>query len=277
MFLGFVLATMTVIGASIKGSTTVAILVPIVALGVPIGETLLTMVRRFLERRPIFSPDRGHIHHRLLELGITHRRAVLILYGVSILFTGGAIAVAMGRNWEVGGALLVIAVVVLGIVRFVGYFEHAFLRRRQRLHFRSRSTEKLRRAVPQLLAEIRTAPDTDTLVSSVETFACEAELLAVELGNTEAPYHWSWSRDAGKSGGRETVETSYELPATGSQTRFAWLSDDGEVSPQADILLQLVADGLDQRLAEWHARPEARDTRAKEARHERARAPTPAE
>ncbi|MBK8995837.1 MAG: undecaprenyl/decaprenyl-phosphate alpha-N-acetylglucosaminyl 1-phosphate transferase [Myxococcales bacterium] len=73
-FLGFVLATSSLAGASQKTSTTVSLLVPVVALGVPIFDTLFSMVRRVLERRPVFSPDRGHIHHRLLDLGITHRR-----------------------------------------------------------------------------------------------------------------------------------------------------------------------------------------------------------
>src|SRR5690606_22890845 len=78
--LGYVLAVTALAGASQKASTAVALLVPIVALGVPIFDTLFTIVRRFLERRPIFSPDRGHVHHRLLDLGLTHRRAVVILY-----------------------------------------------------------------------------------------------------------------------------------------------------------------------------------------------------
>jgi UDP-GlcNAc:undecaprenyl-phosphate GlcNAc-1-phosphate transferase len=68
MFLGFILATTSMIGSSIQGSTTVAILVPLISLGVPIMDTLFAMVRRIMERRPIFSPDRGHIHHRLLDL-----------------------------------------------------------------------------------------------------------------------------------------------------------------------------------------------------------------
>ena len=91
LFLGYVLATTSIAGNYIKSSTTVAILVPLIAMGLPIVDTLFAMVRRFLEKRPIFSPDRGHIHHRLLGMGINHRRAVLILYALSIMFTTGAI------------------------------------------------------------------------------------------------------------------------------------------------------------------------------------------
>src|SRR5262249_3314458 len=105
MFLGFVVATTSLFVASQKGGTAVAILVPIVALGVPIIDTLLAMVRRFLARRSIFAADRSHIHHRLLELGLSHRRAVLILYGASVVFTAGALCIYIGRSWQVGLAL----------------------------------------------------------------------------------------------------------------------------------------------------------------------------
>ncbi|QQR89106.1 MAG: undecaprenyl/decaprenyl-phosphate alpha-N-acetylglucosaminyl 1-phosphate transferase [Myxococcales bacterium] len=127
MFLGYVLATMSLLGSAIKSSTTVAILVPLVALGVPIMDTLLAMARRFLERRPIFSPDRGHIHHRLLELGLTHRRAVLILYGFSVVFTVGAITLALGRNWQVGGAIIVLSIVFVGLIRLAGNLDFSRL------------------------------------------------------------------------------------------------------------------------------------------------------
>ncbi|MCB9708684.1 MAG: undecaprenyl/decaprenyl-phosphate alpha-N-acetylglucosaminyl 1-phosphate transferase [Myxococcales bacterium] len=120
MLLGYVLATMSLLGSSIKSSTTVAILVPLVALGLPIIDTLFAMARRILERRPVFSPDKGHIHHRLLELGITHRRAVLILYGISVLCTASAIALSLGRSWQIGSVLLALSAILFGLFRFAG-------------------------------------------------------------------------------------------------------------------------------------------------------------
>src|SRR5579863_9231283 len=131
-FLGFLLGTTSVVGGSQTASTAVSILVPVLALGVPIFDTLFAMVRRYLERRPFFSPDRGHVHHRLLDMGITHRRAVLLLYGISMVLTIAAIAVSLGRNWQVGVAILTASIVVVGLVRFLGYFEYVLLMRRQR-------------------------------------------------------------------------------------------------------------------------------------------------
>lgn len=256
MFLGFVLATTSMMGASIQGSTTVAILVPLISLGVPIIDTLFAMVRRILERRPIFSPDRGHIHHRLLDLGITHRRAVLILYGVSIFFTMIAITIALGRNWEVGVALLALTVVMVGLARFIGYFEYVQIRKRQKSQIHSRSTERLRVALPYLLREVETCDGWTALRAAFERFGQRAELLSIEcvsrsdagLRNAE---EFSWMADANAYpvGGRDPVRAAFDIPSARARIKFSWLSDDGEVAPQADILLQLAAD-----TAERHVR-----------------------
>lgn len=251
MFLGFVLATTSMMGSSIQGSTTVAILVPLISLGVPIMDTLFAMLRRIVERRPVFSPDRGHIHHRLLDLGITHRRAVLILYGVSVVFTAAAITIALGRNWQVGVALLVLTVAMVGLARFVGYFEYLQIRRRQRQHIHSRATERLRVAVPEIIRDFETA-SLDELSAVLVRFAKRAELLEVALVPADGAcfddveeFHWTASSERYPLGAREPVRASYDVPSVRAELRAAWLSDDGEVSPQADILLRIVADSLD--------------------------------
>ncbi|MFO0714535.1 MAG: MraY family glycosyltransferase [Sandaracinus sp.] len=251
MFLGFVLATTSMMGASIQGSTTVAILVPLISLGVPIMDTLFAMLRRILERRPIFSPDRGHIHHRLLDLGITHRRAVLILYGVSIVFTAGAITIALGRNWSVGVALLVLTVAMLGLARFVGYFEYLQIRRRQKQHIHSRGTERLRIAVPELIRALEDIDRSD-IPAMLERFASVAELLSIELEAAgEDPIRglqavrWTADEQAIPIGAREPVRASFDVTSARAKLKVSWLSDDGDVSPQADILLQIAADALE--------------------------------
>ena len=102
-----------------KSSTAIAILAPILALGVPIMDTLLAMIRRTLARQSIFQADRGHIHHKLLDLGLTTRRVVLTLYGFSSALAFAAVAIAFGRSWHVGMALTVVGVLLFGIVRMV--------------------------------------------------------------------------------------------------------------------------------------------------------------
>lgn len=80
MFLGFMLAGVGLLSSQ-KSPTVVAVAIPVVSLGLPVMDTALAIFRRFLRRQPIFSADRGHIHHRLLVLGHTPRQATLLLYG----------------------------------------------------------------------------------------------------------------------------------------------------------------------------------------------------
>lgn len=120
MFLGYVLGV-GAIQTNQKSSTTVAILVPIVALGLPITDTLLAMVRRALNGRPMFSADRGHIHHKLLDLGLSQRQAVIVLYGTSIVLGGLALLLTVASSTQ--SALILIAMALLGFlgVRKLGY------------------------------------------------------------------------------------------------------------------------------------------------------------
>jgi UDP-GlcNAc:undecaprenyl-phosphate GlcNAc-1-phosphate transferase len=118
-------------------------------------DTLLAMLRRLLERRSIFSADRGHIHHQLLAMGLTHRRAVLILYALSILFTLSSIIISIGRNAAVGAALVVITIAVIGMVRVVGNFDVALRRWLRKERIRPAVVERLRVSVPIVLHRTR--------------------------------------------------------------------------------------------------------------------------
>ena len=252
-FLGFVLATMALAGTAQKTSTAISLLVPVIALGLPIFDTLFAIVRRVLERRPVFSPDRGHIHHRLLDMGITHRRAVLILYGISVVFTVAAIAVSLGRSWEVGVAILGASVVMLGFVRFVGYFEYVHLRTRQRARLRSKHAELLRYLLPDVPAMFAAATTEDEVWSAVETVLKRAELRFVELlpTSTEMQSQKWTSTGALDAAGHELVHATYPVgpeDLARASLRFAWHSDYGDASPQSEVLLQVIVDVVEQSL-----------------------------
>ena len=87
MFLGFMIASSSVICFS-KSSALVGLALPIAVLGVPVFDTFFSMLRRFLERRSIFSADRSHFHHKLIELGLTQSQAVIAIYGATLLNAG---------------------------------------------------------------------------------------------------------------------------------------------------------------------------------------------
>lgn len=114
MFLGFVLAGISVIGA-VKCTATIALIVPILALGLPIMDTTFAIIRRYRGGVPIFKPDKGHLHHRLLDLGFSQRQAVLLMYVISALL--GLSAVALN---EVSGGMSIVIVVCVLLVVFLG-------------------------------------------------------------------------------------------------------------------------------------------------------------
>jgi UDP-GlcNAc:undecaprenyl-phosphate GlcNAc-1-phosphate transferase len=120
MFIGYVLAVGS-IQTSQKSSTAVAILIPVVALGVPIADTLLAMIRRAVRHRPMFSADRAHIHHKLIDLGLTQKQAVLILYGASILLGGTALLLTVASSLQSAAILAAMAVLGFAAIRKLGY------------------------------------------------------------------------------------------------------------------------------------------------------------
>ena len=92
LFLGFVLAVLAIMSSQ-KSSTLVAIVVPFVAFGLPLFDTMLSVVRRFLSGRSVFVADLDHIHHRLVQRGLTPRVAVLLLYALAALVSLGSLLV----------------------------------------------------------------------------------------------------------------------------------------------------------------------------------------
>src|SRR6058998_397931 len=126
--LGFLLAVMS-LHASIKGAATVAILVPILALGLPIIDTILVMAVRFVEspqashlRRfaRMFKADRNHLHHRMARVAPQRKQIVLVIYFVAACFCAMALIVAVSRSAELGIALVIVEVAVVLLLRSVG-------------------------------------------------------------------------------------------------------------------------------------------------------------
>lgn len=112
MFLGFTLSAIAILGAG-KSVALIALLIPILAVGVPLIDTLLAVFRRSKSRHGIFNADRSHIHHKLLDLGFSARQAVWILYMAAILL--GIVAVALSTANR-GIVLLFIGFSVVGFL-----------------------------------------------------------------------------------------------------------------------------------------------------------------
>ena len=128
LFVGFMLSALSITGAQ-KDTTLVAVTIPLVSFGLPLIDTALAVLRRFLSGRPLFSADRNHIHHRLLEMGFTHRQVVIILYGVSAALGLLSLLMLDEGGSSVGVVLIIVGCGIIFGVQHLGYHEFAELRR----------------------------------------------------------------------------------------------------------------------------------------------------
>ena len=122
-FLGFTIAGLSITGA-VKSQLGAALLIPLVALGVPIFDTLISPLRRFMLGQSLFKPDKGHIHHRLIEKGLSARRSVLIIYGITICLCLLSILLVNFRNEQAGLILIVLGSISVVFIQKIGYFDY---------------------------------------------------------------------------------------------------------------------------------------------------------
>jgi UDP-GlcNAc:undecaprenyl-phosphate GlcNAc-1-phosphate transferase len=111
--LGFLLAVCALMSPIQKVSTSVSIIVPCLAIGLPLFDAITTVFRRILKGRGIFSPDREHLHHILLDSGIAHERVVVGLYLLSWVWCSIAVVIVLKRQYIVGEVMACIA--ILGV------------------------------------------------------------------------------------------------------------------------------------------------------------------
>lgn len=117
LLIGFVLAVISIEGV-IKSATTIAVAIPVLALGVPIFDTAFAILRRMVNGRPIMEADKGHLHHRLLEKGFSHRQTVWILYAFSLFLGISAIYISgAGRTTSIAVLLVVTLVLMMAMIR----------------------------------------------------------------------------------------------------------------------------------------------------------------
>ncbi len=114
LFLGFMIAVLSLLG--FKGLTVFSFIIPVIMLGVPISDTFFAIVRRIRNKQKWSDPDKSHLHHRLIDIGFSHRQAVLIIYGIAALFGIAAIIFSMAKLW---GAILIVTVILVAIELFV--------------------------------------------------------------------------------------------------------------------------------------------------------------
>ena len=160
LFLGMMLGVLAIEG-SFKSHVTFALLVPMLALGLPLLDTVLAVLRRVGRRVSIFTADKDHLHHRLIAAGFTRRESLVVMYGLIVVLGSVSLVVAFSNNVVAGlfivaaGALIALVARFLGGGEFhdIGFFLFAGLGRRRVL-------AAYRRVLREGIACLLTAADT---------------------------------------------------------------------------------------------------------------------
>jgi UDP-GlcNAc:undecaprenyl-phosphate GlcNAc-1-phosphate transferase len=202
LFIGFMLSALALAGAQ-KAPTFVAVAIPVVSFGLPILETLLSILRRLISGRPIFTADREHIHHKLLQMGFSHRQVVIVLYAVSAIFA----MLSLFLLWPTGSTLgLVLAVVGAGIwlgVQHLNYLEFGELRRVAQRTIDQRQIVINNLSVRRAVEEFKVAGDFNQLrtvliaafdSNDFDAFELQLKSLPGDQVPGEANRHFHWSK-----------------------------------------------------------------------------------
>ena len=115
-FLGFTLAALSVLSVS-KGAIVLALVVPLAALAIPIVDTAWAIVRRRLRGRSIATPDTEHLHHRLLDFGLSPRETAVVFYFGTAIFAAVGLAIYGHKKVLLGAILLMVLGILIIVVR----------------------------------------------------------------------------------------------------------------------------------------------------------------
>ncbi len=110
MFLGYIIAVIALLG--FKNVTLTSLIIPIFLLAIPILDTLFAIIRRIINKQPIYMPDKSHLHHQLLKFKSSQRTTVLIIYLVDILFAIASIIYVL-RNRILGIIIYLILFILI--------------------------------------------------------------------------------------------------------------------------------------------------------------------
>lgn len=114
LFIGFMISVFSLSG--LKNATFITLIIPVMILGVPITDTVYAILRRLLNKKPISQADKHHLHHRLMEIGLSHTQTVLVIYGIALIFS--FIALLYPFSSVLGSILLTVAT-LFGLELFV--------------------------------------------------------------------------------------------------------------------------------------------------------------
>ena len=226
MFLGFILATIS-IWTQRKGATAAALVMPVIALGVPLLDTTLSFLRRVLRKQSPFKADREHMHHRLLALGLSHKNAVITLYTVSGVFALAALALLDNDTTHRAIVLSTVAVIVFILVRKLGFM------RAPGSHQHLVEGSPARDLVRAVARRVRTAEDTEAAWQTLKPAFMDLPWQGVRFAlfdaeaegeRKESVYFWRRSEDWAWPYGTPKEARVVRLSEAGRTSASSWSS-----------------------------------------------------
>ena len=248
LVLGYFIASLTLLGGIRKADAAVALFIPLVALGLPLLDTSLAIIRRWYKRLPIASSDRMHIHHRLVKaLGET--RALLTMYVICVFLLGAAMLVMTGSNEMVLFVLIILSTIVFVCFRFfsgikvgdiVARFAEAGARREKRAAFMAK--------VYRTINMMGSAVDNDAIWVLCKDLFKELglETVSLQIGTDKG---WTFQSDSSAEPASEgTVVIDLPLrigPGTPADVCFAKKLSKSKSSAVDSEMLMILRDGLE--------------------------------
>jgi UDP-GlcNAc:undecaprenyl-phosphate/decaprenyl-phosphate GlcNAc-1-phosphate transferase len=216
LFVGFTIAASSMMCLT-KSSVLVGLALPVLALGIPIFDTFFSILRRFLERRSLFAPDRSHFHHRLIDMGLKQRHAVMAIYAATCVAAGLGLFMMIrqdGRAMILFGCILLLLVLLFRVVGAV-HFRQTLLQL-QRKHAMTVQEKRIRRTFEELQLRFRQVRNADQWWQAVcdagEGFKFDSvSLVTTEHDGRERTRKW---QRTGSSGEGSRIVTM-NLPLSG--------------------------------------------------------------
>jgi UDP-GlcNAc:undecaprenyl-phosphate GlcNAc-1-phosphate transferase len=145
LFIGFMVAVLSLKG--LKNVTFISLLVPIIILGVPITDTVYAMIRRKLNHHPISEADKHHLHHQLMQMGLSHRQTVVAMYGMSLIFSFVAMLFLLSPSWGIWPLIISLLFALELFVESIGLLGERF---KPLFHFFQKVINVMRRQEPEV-------------------------------------------------------------------------------------------------------------------------------
>ena len=248
MFLGFVLGVAS-IWTQQKSAAAAAVAIPLLALAIPILDTALCFFRRIANRQNPFRADKGHLHHRLLAMGLSHRSAVLTLYVASGVLCLAGLALLDHSHVRQAVAMGTALLAILVFVRQVGLFKVPVVSPKRSI------SDETRDGIRVLAREIRRATSTDSvweaLIRRLDLFHAQGARLSWVVEDDEREgrqkeevYRYGSAAEGGEKN-EKPVAREIRVVLHEGHDQFGELRlETGDIEPVFDQGLEMIRDAL---------------------------------